>query len=66
MSKDNRRISELEAALTLALNYLEKAEPGDSRAGSNEFVAMYSVCCGDSSGSVMPIIRAALAEQANG
>jgi urease beta subunit len=37
------RIEALEAALDLALGYLVQFEPGDSRAVSDEFVAMASV-----------------------
>lgn len=48
-------------ALALALCYLLQFEPGDSRAVSNEFVAMQAVLSGDTSGEVMPIIEAALA-----
>ena len=50
----------LRKALALALCYLARFEPGDSRAVSNEFVAMSSVLAGDTSGEVMPIIEDAL------
>jgi len=50
----------LRKALALALCYLAQFEPGDSRAVSNEFVAMSSVLAGHTSGEVMPIIEAAL------
>jgi len=38
-----QRIARLEAALTLALDYLGEMEPPDSRAVSNEYVAMAGV-----------------------
>lgn len=39
------RVKALEGALTLALDYLGELEPGDSRAVSNEYVAMSTVLC---------------------
>jgi hypothetical protein len=40
------RIADLELALGLALDWLIQYEPGDSRAVSNEFVAMASILAG--------------------
>lgn len=40
------RITDLEQALNLALAWLIRLEPGDSRAVSNEFVAMSAIQCG--------------------
>jgi hypothetical protein len=50
----------LRQALDLALCHLSKSEPGDSRAVSNEFVAMAAVLSGDVSPSVTAIISGAL------
>lgn len=47
----------LKAALDLALAYMSKFEPGDSRAVSDEFVAMAAVAAGDFSEPVMLVIR---------
>lgn len=47
-------------ALSLAVNMLAPLEPGDSRAVSDEFVALASVACGDMRQEVMDIIRARL------
>jgi hypothetical protein len=44
-------------ALTLAVNILEPSEPPDSRAVSDEFVALASVSIGDYSPEVMAVIR---------
>lgn len=52
--------NELQTALKLAVAMLAHTEPGDSRAVSDEFVALCSVSCGDSSGEVMPVIRRGL------
>jgi len=46
----------LRKALTVALAALEKYEPGDSRAVSDEFVAMAAVHGGDYSLPVMSVI----------
>lgn len=51
---------QLERALTLAVNMLAPHEPPDSRAVSNEFVAVASVSAGDASGDVMKVIDNAL------
>lgn len=48
-------------ALTLAVNMIMENEPGDSRAVSNEAVALAAVSVGDTSAPVMEVIRAALA-----
>lgn len=47
-------------ALDLAVNMIIAAEPGDSRAVSDEAVALAAVACGDTSDAVMKVIRAAL------
>lgn len=52
----------LREALMLAVNMLSIFEPGDSRAVSDEFVALACVCTGDTSPDVMAVIRAALAK----
>lgn len=54
------RVSRLERALNLALEILGKFEPGDSRAVSNEFVAMAAVSAGHEDTGVMSIIDDAL------
>lgn len=53
---------DLKAALHLAVNMLSAHEPPDSRAVSNEFVALAAVSTGDASGEVMSIIRRALSQ----
>lgn len=53
-------IGELREALGLALKILEPNEPGDSRAVSNEFVAMAAVHAGVSNPECGEIIRKAL------
>ena len=61
-------IARLEAALTLALDMLGDYEPGDSRAISDEYVAMSAVLCGvepNSPGEEMAIIIAALCRRDN-
>lgn len=55
------RIEALEAALGLALGYLIQSEPGDSRAVSDEFVAMAMIHEGISPEKALPIIKAAAA-----
>lgn len=55
--------SPTQKALDLALCYLGALEPGDSRAVSDEFVAMASVQRGDASPNVMAVIDAALARE---
>jgi hypothetical protein len=42
---DPSRIADLELALELALAWLSRFEPGDSRAVSDEFVAMAAILC---------------------
>ena len=57
------RIGKLEKALELALAYLGRQEPGDSRAVSDEYAAMLAVLCDvrpNSPGGEMAIIQAAL------
>jgi hypothetical protein len=54
-------IDQLKAALRLAVNMLSVHEPPDSRAVSDEFVALACVDCGDTEGRVMEVIEAALA-----
>lgn len=53
-------------ALELALGILGRMEPGDSRAVSNEFVAMAAVASGDTSDRVMAVIRSAKARMEAG
>ena len=53
---------QLKMALSLAVNMLSAHEPPDSRAASDEFVALACVDCGDVTGLVMPVIEAALAK----
>jgi len=56
--------AKLEKALELALGYLARFEPGDSRAVSDEYVAMLAVLCRvepNELGGEMAIIEAALA-----
>lgn len=63
MAGDNARLRE---ALGLALMWLEPHEPPDSRAVSNEFVAMAAIHAGltDNVGECMEIIRAEIARLA--
>lgn len=60
------RPSDLQLALDLALAWLVRYEPSDSRAVSNEFVAMAAIACGqnDNLDECRRIIRTALAEDA--
>jgi hypothetical protein len=48
---------DLEEALKLAVGLLAPLEPGDSRAVSNEFVALAAVQCGMATDDVMQVIR---------
>jgi hypothetical protein len=61
MNDKDKRISQLSKALELALIYLGKNECGDSRAVSDEFVAMAAIqCeCGDSDACI-DIIESAI------
>jgi hypothetical protein len=52
--------AQVKRALSLAVSLLSKYEPPDSRAVSDEFVALACVDCGDVSGKVMDIIESAL------
>ena len=52
----------IERALALAVSMLAPHEPGDSRAVSDEFVAIASVACGDTSPRVMEVIDGAIAK----
>jgi hypothetical protein len=56
-------MDDMKTALELAVNMLSQYEPPDSRAVSNEFVALACIVCGDTSDEVMQIIRAALNQQ---
>jgi hypothetical protein len=60
------RIADLELALDLALARLVHLEPGDSRAVSNEFVAMAAISCNirDNLDECRQIIRDALGDDA--
>jgi len=53
---------DVKAALRLALHMLVQHEPPDSRAVSDEFVALAAVDCGDASPGVMAVIHARLAD----
>lgn len=53
-------IEDYRMALSLAVAMLSHHEPPDSRAVSDEFVALACVDCGDATGDVMPTIRRAL------
>lgn len=67
LATKNARIAALEAALNLALEILVKFEPGDSRAVSNEFVAMAAVACNlDDQTAAQELIRTALSAQPGG
>lgn len=50
----------LQTALRLAVQLLEPYEPGDSRAVSDEFVALAALVSGDDCIAVMQIINDAL------
>jgi len=52
-------------ALELAVNIIMISEPGDSRAVSNEAVALAAVLAGDTSGPVMEVIRNALSARSS-
>lgn len=52
-------IKRLEAGLRLAVRLLTPHEPSDSRAVSNEFVALAALSSGDTSDDVMTVIEAA-------
>lgn len=54
----------IQKALRLAVNMLSLYEPPDSRAVSDEFVALAAVDTGDTSPEVLAVIDAALARQA--
>lgn len=54
------RLNKVELALQLALNWLIKYEPPDSRAVSNEFVAMAAISCGCDNEKCIEIIQNAL------
>lgn len=58
IAHQSQRIEDLEKAFDLATCRLGELEPGDSRAVSDEFVAMAAVLCGlfDHDGSIMKII----------
>jgi hypothetical protein len=58
------READLELALDLALRWLFPHEPPDSRAVSNEFVAMAAIFCGqaDNLDECRSIIRDAIAQ----
>jgi hypothetical protein len=56
---------QLKRALELAVSMLSVHELPDSRAVSDEFVALASVDCGIVEGRVMEVIDAALARNAN-
>jgi hypothetical protein len=60
---DNARLRE---AIALAVGMLAQDEPGDSRAVSNEFVALAAVECGIANDDDWAVIRAALAPQEPG
>jgi len=54
------RIRDLSDALNLALAWLVQYEPGDSRAVSNEFVAMAAVLCDNSDDDCRSVIASAI------
>lgn len=54
-------MNEIKEALDLAVCMIMKHEPGDSRAVSNEAVALCAVSCGFTDEPVMKVIRDALA-----
>jgi hypothetical protein len=57
---------QLTRALSLAVDMLSIYEPPDSRAVSDEFVALACVDCGSVEGRVMDVIDAALALRKSG
>ncbi len=56
-------IEKLRLALCVAVNMLSMHEPPDSRACSDEFVALAAVSCGDTSPEVMAVIESAMSRQ---
>jgi hypothetical protein len=56
-------IEQLQKALHLALRMLQPHEPADSRAVSDEFVALACVHSGDVSDNVMQVIETALSKK---
>lgn len=60
-----RRGLELEAALTLALDALGLLEPTDSRAVSDQYVAMSAICCGVEAEGSLPIVLEELDRREN-
>jgi hypothetical protein len=62
LREQERRMADLQMVADLALNTLTQFEPGDSRAVSDEFVAMAAIQCGqtDRLDECREIIRAAL------
>lgn len=61
-----RRIEELEAGLTCAMNVWGPLEPGDSRAVSNEYVAVAAILCGLGNDEGRAIIDTANAQPKSG
>lgn len=61
LTRDRAQVAQVQEALELAVNIIMASEPGDSRAVSNEAVALAAVSCGDTSDPVMKVIRDALA-----
>lgn len=59
----NPTLEQLRRGLRLAVNMLSLHEPPDSRAVSDEFVALAATDCGSVSGRVMDVIDAALSRQ---
>lgn len=59
-----RQIEKFQKALRLAVNLLSIHEPPDSRAVSDDFVALAAVDTGDISDEVMAVIDKGLARQA--
>lgn len=66
MTNQEMEIVNLREALGLALVYLERFEPGDSRAVSDEFVALAAVQCGLGDDACMAVIRRALRDSGHG
>jgi len=62
----SKREEDLALALNLALEWLIRREPGDSRAVSNEFVAMAAIEAGLTDEACRQVIRDALARKALG
>lgn len=60
VSDDLPQAAAVQEALQLAVNIIMDGEPGDSRAVSNEAVALAAVSVGDTSAPVMKVIRDAL------